>query len=185
MVKAYLLHFLTAIRTWYSRCTVVLEPLTHAPYTGYVPGKGDSTIAAALAAINYLKAVQWESMSPKDLSRFVFVNCRFITFGDILDRLQLAGKALRWVDTTLKSNPTSPEKVSLYQLLSSDGTYNRSRNAEMIRLALNDFQKLGEAYKRHTVPDYIAARHNVSVIEDDLRDVANIMLSLRDMLDHK
>lgn len=185
MVKAYLLHFLTALRAWYSRCTVVTHPLPPVLYTGYIPGNVDSTIASALAIVKYLKGVTWENMSPKDLSRFVFLNCRFTTFGDILDRLHLASKALRWVDTTLKANATAPDKVSLYQLLSSDGTYNRSRNAALILLALSDFQKLGEAYKRHVVPDYVAARHNVSVIEDDLRDVANIMLSLRDMLDHK
>jgi hypothetical protein len=78
-----------------------------------------------------------------------------------------------------------PETMSLYQLVSSDDTYNRSRNATLIKLMLSEFERLGETYKRHTVPDYVAARHNVSVIEDDLRDVANIMLSLRDKIDHK
>lgn len=185
MVKAYLLHFLMMVRALYSKCTVVKLPLTSEAYTGFVPGVYDGTIISALSSVAYLKEVAWENMSPKELSKFIFVNCRFVTLGDIVDRLQLDRKALYWVDNTLRPNVVVPETMSLYQLLSSDDTYNRSRNATLIKLMLSEFKRLGEAYKQHVVPDYVAARHNVSVIEDDLRDVANIMLSLRDKIDHK
>lgn len=185
MVKAYLLHFLTMVKTLYSRCTVTKVPLTSEPYTGFIPRVHDSTIISALSVVAYLKEVAWENMSPKELSKLVFVNCRFITIVDIIDRLQLDRKALYWVDNTLRPNMVVPETMSLYQLVSSDDTYNRSRNATLIKLMLSEFKRLGDAYKHHTVPDYVAARHNVSVIEDDLRDVANIMLSLRDKIDHK
>ena len=148
MVKAYVLHFLTMVKTLYSRYTVTKVPLTSAPYTGFIPRVYDRTIVSALSVVAYLEEVAWENMSPKELSKFVFVNCRFITLGDIVDRLQLDRKALYWVDNTLRPNVVVPETTSLYQLVSSDDTYNRSRNATLIKLMLSEFERLGETYKR-------------------------------------
>lgn len=121
----------------------------------------------------------WDSFSPKELSAITIKDARYHSIDEIIERLILDITALSWVDRTLEPNHRRPTDTSALFLFSNDGSFNRSRNAFLIKTMAYHFKDLSSKYANHKAPNYAGAMHNMAVIEDDLKDLTNIMLSLR------